>query len=156
MGNQEIATFVAAFAAVCSAISAAANWYNSSTFYRQLRNTTVDACVASSSALKAAVHKTIELKANAVDKITPEQTWGAYDDAWTKWVAFDQAFRIAQRYNPALTFDAPDQTSSLLSQLRDSLRDAAWVPGKEPNDARDIRGKIDAIVKEIQRASGLA
>jgi hypothetical protein len=156
MSAQEITTLIAAFAAVCSALSAAASWYNSSTFYRQLKNTTFDACVASSSALKAAVHKTIELKANKVDNIAPEHIWGAYDDAWTKWVAFDQAFRIAQRYNPALSFDAPDQTSSLLSQLRDSLRDPAWIPGKDPNDPRDIRGKIDAVVREIQRAIGLA
>jgi hypothetical protein len=73
-----------------SALSAAANWYNSSTFYRQLRNTTVDACVGASAAMKAAVHKTIELKANREDNVTPEQIRGAYEDAWTKWVAFDQ------------------------------------------------------------------
>jgi hypothetical protein len=42
--------------------------WNTNTFRRQLENTTIDACVAASGALKAAVHKTIELKANKVDK----------------------------------------------------------------------------------------
>ncbi len=156
MSAENIATAIAAFAAFCSALSAIASWYNSTTFYRQLKNTTVDSCIGTSAALKAAVHKTIELKANKVDTIASEQIWGAYDDAWTKWVAFDQAFRIAQRYNPALNFDAPDQTSRLLSELREHLRNADWIPGREPNDPKDIRKAIDKIVKEIQRASGLA
>ena len=156
MSAENIAIAVAAFAAFCSAVSAIAAWYNSNAFYRQLKNTSVDSCLSTAAALKAAVHKTVELKANKVDAITSEQIRGAYDDAWTKWVAFDQAFRIAQRYNPALTSDAPDQTSRLLSELREHLRDANWIPGKEPNDPKDIRTKIDEIVKQIQRASGLA
>ena len=155
MTSQDIATIVAACSAFFSAVSAAANWYNSSTFYRQLRNTTIDACVGAASALKAAVHKTIELKGNKVDNITAAQIQGAYDDAWTKWVAFDQAFRIARRYNPALTVDAPDDASRLLSELRLSLREPDWIPGGA-TDPRDIRGGVDEIVREVQRTSGLA
>ena len=155
MSSQDIAVIIAACSALFSAISAAASWYSSSSFYRQLRNTTVDACVGTASALKAAVYKTIELKGNKEDKVAPEQISAAYEDAWTKWVAFDQAYRIAQRYNPALKVDAPDQTSGLLSELRLSLREPDWIPGGA-NDPKDIRTKIDAIVKEIQRTSGLA
>ena len=155
MSPQDIGTTIAACAAFFSALSAAASWYNSSTFYRQLKNTTVDACVGASSAMKAAVYKTIELKGNREDNVTPEQVRGAYEDAWTKWVAFDQAFRIAQRYNPALTVDAPDQTSRLLSGLRANLRDPDWIPGGA-NDPKDIRAEMDGIVQDIQRTSGLA
>jgi len=97
MSSQDISIFIAACSALFSAISAGVNLWNTNTFRRQLKNTTIDACVAASGALKAAVHKTIELKANEVDKITSEETRGAYGDAWTKWVAFYQAFRIAQR-----------------------------------------------------------
>jgi len=105
--------------------------------------------------LKAAVHKTIELKANKVDKITSEEIRGAYDDAWMKWVAFYQAFRIAQRYNKAFNVDAPDQASRSLSELRISLRDPNWIPGGA-GDKRDIRAEVDAIVNEVQRIGGLA
>jgi hypothetical protein len=155
MGSQEISIIIAACSALFSAISAGVNLWNTSTFRRQLKNTTIDSCVAASGALKAAVHKTIELKANKIDKITSEEIRGAYDDAWAKWVAFYQAFRIAQRYNKAFNVDAPDQTSRLLSELRVSLRDPNWNPGGV-GDKRDIREEVDKIVNEIQRIGGLA
>ena len=124
-----LAVIAAALSAVASAASASANWWNTTTFVRQLRNTTVDACLSAAFALKAAVHKTIEHKANKVDNITPERIQAAYDDTWPKWVGFHQAFRIAQRYNKGLLdFNAPDKTSDLLSQLRISLRDPSWTP----------------------------
>ena len=157
MTTQEIAAVIAAFSALFSAISAGVNLYNTKAFLRQLTNTTTDACVAASGALKAAVHKTIELKANKIDNITPQEIRDAYSDAWTKWVAFYQAFRIAQRYRPELDkpkFDAPDPASGLLSELRNSLRDPAWIPGG-PKDPRDIRARMDAIVDEILSRSGL-
>jgi hypothetical protein len=105
--------------------------------------------------LKAAVHKTIEHKENKIDPITPEQIRGAYDDTWVKWVAFYQAFRVAQRYTQKYDFDAPDQTSALLTQLRADLRDPNWIPGGE-KDPRDIRAAIDAIAAKIQEQSGKA
>jgi hypothetical protein len=155
MDWQALAVYVAAVAAICSALSAAANLYNTGTFHRQLRNTTVDACVAAAVALKAAVHKAIEHKENKEDKITPERIQGAYDDTWNKWVAFHQAFRIAQRYNKGLDFDAPDETSRLLSELRISLRDTTWTPGGA-SDVRDIREAMDKIVDLIQSRTGLS
>jgi hypothetical protein len=155
MSSQDISIIIAACSALFSAISAGVNLWNTSTFRRQLKNTTIDACVAASAALKAAVHKTIELKANKADTISPEEIRAAYDDAWTKWVAFYQAFRIAQRYSQALNADAPDQTSRLLSELRISLRDPNWIPGGV-GDKRDIREEVDQIVNDIQRISGLA
>jgi hypothetical protein len=157
MTTQEIAAVIAAFSALFSAISAGVNFYNTKAFLRQLASTTTDACLATSGALKAAVHKTVELKANKVDNITPQEIRDAYSDAWTKWVAFYQAFRIAQRYRPEFgkpKFDAPDQASGLLTELRDSLRDPAWIPGG-PKDPRDIRAKMDELVDEIERRSGL-
>jgi hypothetical protein len=155
MSSQEIATIIAALSAFFSAVSAGVNLWNTKTFRRQLKDTTTDACVAASGALKAAVHKTVELKANKVDNITPEEIREAYSDAWTKWVVFYQAFRVAQRYDQGLNIDAPDETSRLLSELRNSLRDPAWIPGGA-GDARDIRAKVDEIVDEIQRRSGLS
>jgi hypothetical protein len=154
MSLQTLAFIAAAVSAFFSAVSAAANWYNTNTFHRQLKNTTIDACVSAAAALKAAVHKTIELKANKEDGITPQEIRDAYGDAWTKWVAFYQAFRVAQRYNQGLDVDAPDQASRLLSGLRISLRDLTWTPGGA-GDNRDIRAEVDKIVDEIQRRSGL-
>jgi hypothetical protein len=146
-----------------SFISALLAWRNTNSFYRQLTNSTLDACLAAAVALKAAVHKTIEHKANKEDKITSERIQKAYDDTWPKWVAFHQAFRIAQRYNEGLKdkeFDAPDKTSDLLSQLRISLRDESWTPSwtpRKPNDdAKDIRPEVDKIVDELQTRMGLA
>jgi hypothetical protein len=155
MSTQDVSVIIAAFSAVASAVSAIVNLWNTSNFRRQLQSTTIDACVAASGALKAAVHKTIELKANRVDNITPAEIRGAYDDAWTKWVAFDQAFRVAQRYSRAYDFDAPDKTSELLSQLRISLRDPDWFPAGL-NDPRDIRTAVNDIVARIQQQSGQA
>jgi hypothetical protein len=155
MSLQTIAWIAAAVSAFFSAVSASANWYNANTFRRQLKNTTIDACVAAAAALKAAVHKTVELKANKIDKITEMQIWGAYDDAWVKWVALFQTFQVARRYENKFKADAPDQASALLSELRGNLRDPNWTPGGA-KDPRDIRARIDAIVVGIQEAAGLA
>jgi hypothetical protein len=155
MSLQTVAWVAAAVSAFFSAVSAAANWYNANTFRRQLKNTTIDACVSAAAALKAAAHKTVELKANKVDKITEMQIWGAYDDAWAKWVALFQTFQVARRYENKFIADAPDQASALLSELRGNLRDPNWIPGGE-KDPRDIRAKMDEIVVGIQQAAGLA
>ena len=155
MSLQTLAWIAAAVSAFFSAVSAAANWYNANTFRRQLKNTTIDACVSAAAALKAAVHKTIELKANKIDKITEVQVWGAYDDAWAKWVALFQTFQVARRYKNMFKADAPDQASALLSELRINLRNSNWTPGGE-SDPRDIRARMDKIVAEIQEAAGLA
>ncbi|MEH2550524.1 hypothetical protein V1283_007169 [Bradyrhizobium sp. AZCC 2262] len=155
MSLQTIAWIAAAVSAFFSAVSAAANWYNANTFRRQLKNTTIDACVSAAAALKAAVYKTIELKANKIDKITDVQIWGAYDDAWAKWVALFQTFQVARRYKNMFMADAPDQASALLSELRGNLRDPNWIPGGA-KDPRDSRAKMDAIVVAIEQSAGLA
>ncbi|HET7885649.1 MAG TPA: hypothetical protein VFL62_05425 [Bradyrhizobium sp.] len=152
---SEVATIISAASATASAISAAINFWNTRSFQRQQKSTTIDACVSASAALKAAVHKTLELKANKVDPITEPQIWGAYEDAWAKWVAFDQTFQIAKRHRNTFEQDAPDRTSALLSQLRVNLRDPAWIPGGA-NDPKDIRAGIDTIIAAIQRDSGSA
>jgi hypothetical protein len=155
MDWQALAVYVAAAAAIFSALSAAANWYNTGTFHRQLRNTTVDACVAAAAALKAAVHKTMELKENRRKDILLAQILSAHEDAWAKWVVLNQTFRVAQRYNQALRdFDPIDQLSRLLSELTDNLHDPEWIPhGDHP---KDIRKEVDRIVDEILRRAGLA
>src|SRR5437879_5516317 len=118
MDWQALAVIVAAVAAIFSAVSAFANLYNTRSFHRQLRNTTVDACVAASDALKAAVHKTLDLKENRQKDIVLAQILSAHGDAWAKWVVLNQTFRVAQRYNQALReFDPVDETSRLLSEL---------------------------------------
>jgi hypothetical protein len=69
-----------------------------------------------------------------VDKITPEKTQLAYDDTWPKWVAFLQAYRIAQRCSPGLKNLKPlppNRASELLTELRESLRDTNWLAGGE-------------------------
>lgn len=157
MSLQTIAWVAAAVSAFFSAVSAAANWYNANTFRRQLKNTTIDACVSASAALQAATSRVIEFKANKgnkVDQIPDAMIWGAYDDAWAKWVTLYQTFRIAQRYENKFKEDAPDRASTLLSELRNSLRDDNWIP-QGPSDPKDIRQKMDAIVAEIHRAAGL-
>ena len=157
-----VSAIAASVSAVGAATSAIANWYNTRTFIRQLRNTTVDASLTAAFALQAAVHKTIEHRVNqmnGVDNITPERTQAAYDDTWPKWVAFHQAYRIAQRYSPGLGQLKPplppDKASELLTGLRENLRDAKWTPGG-PDDPKDIRKAVDTIVREIQDIVGLA
>jgi hypothetical protein len=151
----------AAVSATAAAASAVANWWNTTTFIRQLRNTTVDASLTTAFALQAAVHKTIEHRLNqldGVDNITAADTRAAYDDAWPKWVAFHQAYRIAQRYSPGLGHLEPlppDKAAELLTELRISLRNAAWRPGGA-DDPKDIRKEADEIVKEMQKTVGLA
>jgi hypothetical protein len=155
MISPEVTAGISAVSAIASAISAGINYWNTRSFQRQQKSTTIDACVSASAALKAAVHKTLELKANKVDPITEPQIWGAYEDAWVKWVTLDQTFQVARRYRNTFEEDAPDRASALLSQLRVNLRDAAWIPGGK-NDPRDIRAEMDKIVAAIQRDSGLA
>jgi hypothetical protein len=103
---QTISTIATSVSAVAAAAAAIANWRNTSTFVRQLRNTTVDASLTAAFAFQAAVHKTIEFRENqmkGVDNITPEKTLAAYGDAWPRWEAFHQAYRIAQRYRKDLS-----------------------------------------------------
>ena len=161
---SEVTAAISAFAAVAGAISATSaaisakiNYQNTRNFQLQQMSTTIDACVSASAALKAATHKVIEFKANKVNKIDdiPDaMIWGAYDDAWAKWVVLYQTFRIAQRYSNKFAADAPDQASELLSRLRISLRDPNWSPGG-PHDPKDIRTAMDNIVAEIHRVAGL-
>jgi hypothetical protein len=154
----EVTAAIAAVSAIASAISAAINLYGTRNFQRQQKNTSIDACVSASAALQAAVHKTLEFKANKgnkVDDIPAAMIWAAYDDAWAKWVALNQTFRVAQRYKNAFKQNAPDQASALLSKLRNDLRDDSWIPGGK-GDPRDIRADMDAILTQIQKDSGLA
>jgi hypothetical protein len=154
----------AAVSAVAAAISAIANWYNTYTFIRQLRNTTVDTSLTTALALQAAVHKTIEHRRNQMEgpgEINPEITQLAYDDTWPKWLAFLQAYRIAQRYSPGLKDLKPlppDRAMELLTELRESLRDANWRPAAQPDagDAKDIRAEVDTIVDKMLEIVGLA
>jgi hypothetical protein len=156
MDWQALAVYIAAFAAICSALSAGANLFNTGAFYRQLRNTTVDACVAAASALKGAVHKTMELKENKRNDILVAQILSAHEDAWAKWIVLNQTFRVAQRYNQGLRereYDPPDELSRLLSELTPNLHDPEWRPhGDQP---KDIRKEVDRIVDEIHRRAGL-
>ncbi len=152
MDWQAIAVYVAAAAAMFSAASAAANWYNTGTFYRQLRETTVDAFVAAASALKGAVHKTMELKENKRNDIHLERILSAHEDAWAKWLVLNQTFLVAQRYNQRLRegkFDPVDELSRLLSELEPNLHDLEWRPHGDP--PKDIRKEVDRIVEEIRR-----
>jgi hypothetical protein len=161
---QTISTIATSVSAVAAAAAAIANWRNTSTFVRQLRNTTVDASLTAAFAFQAAVHKTIEFRENqmkGVDNITPEKTLAAYGDAWPRWEAFHQAYRIAQRYRKDLSpglkdlKSPPDRACDLLSELRLSLRDDSWTPGGD-NDPKDIRKAVDKIVDEIEAKAGLA
>jgi hypothetical protein len=140
-----IAAIAGAVSAIFAAVSAAINLFGTYNFRRQLRNTGLDACLSAAIGLKGAVHKTIELKANKEDKIDPARIWGAYEDAWSKWILLAQTFRIAQRYDAGLDFNAPDELSELLSRLRLGLRDANW----DGSGTNDIRPRVDAIVAKI-------
>jgi hypothetical protein len=55
MSSQDISIIIAALSALFSAISAAVNLWNTNTFRRQLKNTTIDACRAGSGNL----HRTL-------------------------------------------------------------------------------------------------
>ena len=157
MDWQALAVYIAAVAAIFSALSAAANLYNTGAFYRQLRNTSVDACVTAASALKASVHRTLYLKENRQNDVVPAQILSAHEDAWAKWVVVNQTFPVAQRYNKGLReqgYDPPDELSRLLSELTPNLYDPEWRPhGDQP---KDVRNEVDRIVGEIHLRAGFA
>jgi hypothetical protein len=142
-----IATIAGAVSAFFAMVSAWISYYN---FRKQSKDSSLDACLSAAIGLKSAVHKTIELKANKEDKIDAGLIWGAYDGAWSKWVLLAQTFRIAQRYDDRLDFNAPDELSELLSRLRLGLRDANW----DGTGENDIRPMVDAIVARIYTAVG--
>jgi hypothetical protein len=145
-----IAAIASAVSAISAAVSAGVNYRNSNTFLKQLKNTTIDACITAALSLKSAVHGTLELKTNKEDPVKPEEIWAAYNSAWVKWVALSQAFGVAQRYTSDLPLNAPDELSHLLSKLRIDLRKPDF-----PSTA-DIRPKVDDIVKNICAALGAA
>ena len=147
---QEIGAIAAAASAFFAALSSGASWFSTMNVRRQFTNASLDACLGAAIALKGAVYKIMAHKIEALGAVDPVQVWAAYDDAWTKWLALNQTFRVAQRYAPSLNFDAPDQLSGLLSELRLGLYAQQW-----PGDAADIRPRVDAVVRQIYLAVGL-
>ena len=148
MNAQTLSAIAGSFSAFFAMLSAAANWYNTRSFVRQLTNSSLDACVFGIIALEGAVYKTIEHKERAVKKIENiDQALlnSLLEEAWAKWITFTQAFYVTQGYNPKFNErDAPDELSILLNDLRISLRDPNWLPGGE-SDKRDIRAPVTNI-----------
>src|SRR5262245_6374735 len=104
MDAPTVSAIAGSVSAFFAAISAFVNAYNTSTFRRQLKNTSIDACVAAGLGLKSLVHRTIELKGRNTDgeDIKDSEIFAAYEEAWTKWVLFAQAYQIARRYSSKL------------------------------------------------------
>jgi len=151
MDAPTVSAIAGSVSAFFAAISALVNSYNTSTFRRQLKNTSIDACVAAGLGLKSLVHRTIELKGRNTDgeDIKDSEIFAVYEEAWTKWVLFAQAYQIARRYSSKLDPDAPSKAALRLSELRIVLRNPDWK-----QEAEKIRVAVDEIVKQTAATLG--
>lgn len=73
-----VAAVAAALSAVFSAVSARANVYNTRTFERQLRNSTIDACIAAAIGLRGAINRALRIKAESAGDFAAPDLWAAY------------------------------------------------------------------------------
>jgi hypothetical protein len=146
-----VAAIAASVSAIFSAVSAIANVYNTRAYGRQLRNSTIDACLTAAIGLQSAIDRTITVKVNKEidrDAIDPSEIWGAYTDAWSEWVSFAQKFQVVKRYGEAgLNMETPGELSTLLLELRGILREVDWA--KRANRGRDLENQINGIQAKV-------
>lgn len=155
-----IAAGAAAISAVASAFSAWASLYNTRTFERQLRNSTIDACISAAIDLRGAINSAIRVKAEFGGN-TPSKVWDAYTEAWSKWRAFTQTFTVVKRYVGAGFHPKnPDEAlADLLKELRTEFASADWTAAHRASffeqKAKAILGEVISELESVPVAGGM-
>ena len=141
-----VATLSAVFAAasaMAAAVSARANVYNTKTFERQLRNSTIDACVSAAIGLRGAINRALKVKKSGTAELG-----AAYTDAWSAFREFDQKLVVVKRYVAADHY--PKGEATALAALLDDIREDFWGAVPTARDAReaDFQQRAKAIIEE--------
>jgi hypothetical protein len=144
-----VAAVAAAVSAVFSAVSAQANVYNTRAYERQLRNSTIDACIGAAIGLRGAINRALRIKVESADNFGTPDLWAAYTEAWSKWVVFAQTFTVVKRYVSAgFHPKEPDQSlADLLTELRPEFRTVNWAPAEDKE--LFFQQRVNAIVDDI-------
>lgn len=147
-----LAAVAAAISAIASAFSARANHYNTKTFQRQLRNSTIDACIGAAVDLRGAINRAIRLKVET-GGTTTAKVWEAYTEAWSERRAFEKAFAVARRYSAGFHSKKPeDELARLLEELRIEFQSAKWTAADDRAASFQQRAKaiLDDVISTLQ------
>jgi hypothetical protein len=147
----------AAFSAVsgwAASRSAQANIYNTRAYERQLRNTTIDACVSAAIGLRGAINRALRIKVESADNYVTPDLWAAYTEAWSRCVVFEQTFTIVKRYVSAgFHPNEPDKSlADLLTELRPEFRTVNWAlaEDKEFIFQERVKAIVDDTVSKLR------
>jgi hypothetical protein len=143
----------AAASAIAAAISAWANLYNTKTFERTLRNSTIDECVGAALDLQNAINRALRLKTAAAGKINSPALWVAHTEAWNARRAFHRTLTVARRYvSPDFSPKEPDEAlAALLDELLPEFQTADWTTGnKESSFQQRVKVIVDDVVSKLK------
>src|SRR5262249_38766496 len=146
---QTVSAVAAAASAIFAAMSAQANLYNTRAYERQLRNSTIDACISAAIGVRGAINRALRIKVESADKFDAQDLWAAYTEAWSKWVVFSQTFTVVKRYLGAGVHpEEPDGSlADLLTELRPEFRTVNWA--LEADKEFIFQRRVGAIVEDI-------
>jgi hypothetical protein len=120
-----IGTVVTAGAAVYAACLAR---QASDTWRKGLEHQRVDEATSAVHGVRSKIDRVISLMEAKQD------VWPAYNDAWSSWGRFDQAYAVARRYRASLPDEADGQFANLLIELEMYCRSYAPQHGGIPSD----------------------